>query len=817
MLNSNEEFYIKKVIVNNFRGYKGKETFSFEKDGKISKLILLTGANGYGKTSLIDAIEWGFTGKISRLIKYLDNRVHSSDKDNKKNNDGLIVNINAEEKITEVEIYVLYKGKDILIKRTFEGNLQENEVIKGKGSVFSIDCNDKEIKKEIKVKLSNFDNDNICSYDKNIDLYNKGRKDIYEIFSTLYSDKHKINNIIKNLDESKKYLNNKKIALNSEIDDIKEKIEYSKTLKENYSKNIIDTIYPKDNIYAGEIILDDENINKVNLDDIRNQIKILSNIRNIELLTEISNIVNITRENIKFEKQKELLNILKIKDNIFKRLINSNFIHIKDEITELENIKKYVNNIKSYENIVSKVEYKDKIISMVGDNNISNIMNVRSNIEDLNKELSLYSEENPTVKVLRYIVDHTKELKEYQSSHIDCPICGNKDTFKDAEVGNIAKKILGENDIERQNIKSKIRDLKDKEYNEIIKFKESVAKYVDEKILNLNNDLKEKRYIDDIKNLLKDLNMNYNDNLILTLEEQINKNSIKKIKSEREIISYIYSKDYSFLSDLTDKLNSENYINLSLDNKINILSTIISRISINIFEINEYSKTDINQLDNRIALCNSYINKLKNNKLLEDINLLNKKKLSKIEDLNLIEKKITTVTSMISKVKKIKTEDEKKQTELIQKPLDSIYRKITRNTNIKKIALTKAKADGSSELDIVDFNNKKTSFANILSAGQLSTLAISIFLAKASLNYENNIKLYLMDEPIQTMDDLNILSFIDLMKYQVVKNSNHSFIDQVIFSTCDDNLSRLFTYKFESFNIPVCEYKFEGHSKAIKI
>lgn len=817
MLNSNEEFYIKKVIVNNFRGYKGKETFSFEKDGKISKLILLTGANGYGKTSLIDAIEWGFTGKISRLIKYLDNRVHSSDKDNKKNNDGLIVNINAEEKITEVEIYVLYKGKDILIKRTFEGNLQENEVIKGKGSVFSIDCNDKEIKKEIKVKLSNFDNDNICSYDKNIDLYNKGRKDIYEIFSTLYSDKHKINNIIKNLDESKKYLNNKKIALNSEIDDIKEKIEYSKTLKENYSKNIIDTIYPKDNIYAGEIILDDENINKVNLDDIRNQIKILSNIRNIELLTEISNIVNITRENIKFEKQKELLNILKIKDNIFKRLINSNFIHIKDEITELENIKKYVNNIKSYENIVSKVEYKDKIISMVGDNNISNIMNVRSNIEDLNKELSLYSEENPTVKVLRYIVDHTKELKEYQSSHIDCPICGNKDTFKDAEVGNIAKKILGENDIERQNIKSKIRDLKDKEYNEIIKFKESVAKYVDEKILNLNNDLKEKRYIDDIKNLLKDLNMNYNDNLILTLEEQINKNSIKKIKSEREIISYIYSKDYSFLSDLTDKLNSENYINLSLDNKIKILSTIISRISINIFEINEYSKTDINQLDNRIALCNSYINKLKNNKLLEDINLLNKKKLSKIEDLNLIEKKITTVTSMISKVKKIKTEDEKKQTELIQKPLDSIYRKITRNTNIKKIALTKAKADGSSELDIVDFNNKKTSFANILSAGQLSTLAISIFLAKASLNYENNIKLYLMDEPIQTMDDLNILSFIDLMKYQVVKNSNHSFIDQVIFSTCDDNLSRLFTYKFESFNIPVCEYKFEGHSKAIKI
>ena len=153
-----------------------------------------------------------------------------------------------------------------------------------------------------------------------------------------------------------------------------------------------------------------------------------------------------------------------------------------------------------------------------------------------------------------------------------------------------------------------------------------------------------------------------------------------------------------------------------------------------------------------------------------------------------------------------------KQTELIQVPLDNIYRKITRNTNIKKIKLTKAKAEGTSDLDIVDLSGKTTSFANILSAGQLSTLAISIFLAKASLNHKNNVKIYLMDEPIQTMDDLNILSFIDLMKYQLSNGNKETFLDQVIFSTCDENLSRLFTYKFNSFQIPVCEYKFEGRS-----
>ena len=50
------KFLIKKVYIKNFRGYKEKE-YKFDDE----QIILLGGPNGYGKTSLIDAIEWVMT------------------------------------------------------------------------------------------------------------------------------------------------------------------------------------------------------------------------------------------------------------------------------------------------------------------------------------------------------------------------------------------------------------------------------------------------------------------------------------------------------------------------------------------------------------------------------------------------------------------------------------------------------------------------------------------------------------------------------------------------------------------------------------
>lgn len=56
-------YKIDKLTVENFRGFRGSKEFSIDSDRPV---VLLYGGNGYGKTSFFDAIEWGLTGKIAR-------------------------------------------------------------------------------------------------------------------------------------------------------------------------------------------------------------------------------------------------------------------------------------------------------------------------------------------------------------------------------------------------------------------------------------------------------------------------------------------------------------------------------------------------------------------------------------------------------------------------------------------------------------------------------------------------------------------------------------------------------------------------------
>ena len=51
------------ITIRNFRGFGEKITFDFEE----KPLVLFFAPNGIGKTSLLDAIEWCFTGDIKRL------------------------------------------------------------------------------------------------------------------------------------------------------------------------------------------------------------------------------------------------------------------------------------------------------------------------------------------------------------------------------------------------------------------------------------------------------------------------------------------------------------------------------------------------------------------------------------------------------------------------------------------------------------------------------------------------------------------------------------------------------------------------------
>lgn len=60
---------IQKVIIQNFRSYKGEKIFNFANGDNLARLIVLFAPNGMGKTSFFDGIEWIFTASVDRFKK----------------------------------------------------------------------------------------------------------------------------------------------------------------------------------------------------------------------------------------------------------------------------------------------------------------------------------------------------------------------------------------------------------------------------------------------------------------------------------------------------------------------------------------------------------------------------------------------------------------------------------------------------------------------------------------------------------------------------------------------------------------------------
>lgn len=79
-----------------------------------------------------------------------------------------------------------------------------------------------------------------------------------------------------------------------------------------------------------------------------------------------------------------------------------------------------------------------------------------------------------------------------------------------------------------------------------------------------------------------------------------------------------------------------------------------------------------------------------------------------------------------------------------------------------------------------------------MSSGQLSALIISFTLALHK-KYSQN-KLILIDDPVQTMDELNLYGFIDLLRNEFYEN-------QIIMSTHEDMMSAFMRYKFKNYNL----------------
>ncbi|NFT50253.1 recombinase RecF, partial [Clostridium botulinum] len=437
----------------------------------------------------------------------------------------------------------------------------------------------------------------------------------------------------------------------------------------------------------------------------------------------------------------------------------------------------------------------------------------------LSNQKDLYDSNSPIIKAMRYIVDNQKVYEIYKQENNVCPLCGSE-TFPENEVGKIAKKFLGEKDKERQSLIKEINEYT--ENNEVIigKIKELVISSIESQLNEINNILKLRGELQDIFLLAKELEIDIQKISIelltcekIKLEEEISGLQIENVK-ELDIIHLLLELKSPFLLKYINELKS--YNDEYYEKNVLLLSQMVDELQKNRATIkysinnNEYKTSTLNLIKDKLDITKEIVLYKTNNSISCEIKNINKDISNFEKELKAIKEKIEKAQTFITKIKRVKTNSEKNETRRIAEPLSVIYKKITRNTNINEINLKKGNASKKSSLDIIDSDGNNIPFGNIMSAGQVSTLAISIYFAKAILNKNRTFKLYMMDDPIQTMDDLNVISLIDLLRFQFMQPKENRFIDQLFISTCDDDLEKLIFHKMNSFGISIINQNFIG-------
>jgi len=89
---------------------------------------------------------------------------------------------------------------------------------------------------------------------------------------------------------------------------------------------------------------------------------------------------------------------------------------------------------------------------------------------------------------------------------------------------------------------------------------------------------------------------------------------------------------------------------------------------------------------------------------------------------------------------------------------------------------------------------KDQEVAFTLSSGQLSATVISLMLVLNKVFNQSQLGMIFIDDPLQTLDEINAHSLVELLKY--------NFADQqIVLSTHEDKYSRFLRYKFDKFGL----------------
>lgn len=423
---------------------------------------------------------------------------------------------------------------------------------------------------------------------------------------------------------------------------------------------------------------------------------------------------------------------------------------------------------------------------------------------------------------------------------VDCPVCNT--SFKTDElIGKIKIQLGQKNPITEQKL-----NLQQSLINDINNLHDEKAKLV----TKLINELTEVatmvsgivRDIQDLKQLILSEEIKCKE-LITSLKD--NKKMIED--SQKTYMSYLLELNLSSsegpaLGDILTNLNNDvnNQISLLGYDCFNIdMTTFNSNLAsyqsyITIFESDlqekgiQLTSSIEDQVLEKISGYRDQINKLKEQKSLVDLLNVKLDELSKLitedanrNNLNALVIKRESINSELGDNTRIQNNLKLLQqavtnsiSQINQELIDenrefvnSIFKRLNPHPYFRDVEFNldfTRQRNNTLYLNCIHKNEFSVNPAYIFSSAQVNILALSIFLSIALRQRCTRLDTFLLDDPIQNMDDMNVIAFIDILRSL---GKNDTLDKQIIMSTHDEQFYRLMVKKFRFFKTKAFEFK----------
>jgi DNA repair protein SbcC/Rad50 len=765
------KYVIKRLYIKNF---KSIDETTLELGG--ANLNVLDGPNGFGKTTIYDAIQLILTGKIRRIVSnkiVTTNRGFNDYLLSKNQSEPTIIKIEFENRNLPDDQFVLARSltpSELTNVQRRPGDFTQFKLYKLKN--FEQMSLEESITED---QLNNLfgikdmgDTYNLYHYieqEENCFLFKQNEKDRMGAISKLFNIETEMNH--------KQYLEKVKNKLISSKTKLIGKIsKHENELNDDTKSNI--------EVHAYKPLIDPDNVLDVPWD--KEVIKPLDSKLKEEYYKELDEINYLLSNFKEFKNQlknEELDNVIQNEKKLKAIIILGHFNNDFSDIEKRYNIQlklEKIHYILKNKQIINKEIDWDFLLETLGlpldkEVVIQKIQLIKSYNQNSNAISAVVNQMNQTREKL------WKDYEEYiefdPNNKNDCPLCGDsKESFEELlKQINFRTQELKENfDVSTKKVNDELDTLYKEYFNNVIS-------QIEQKLNNISIN---KEFFEQLK---------YNTGQVSDMEKAITWFQ----KLDIEIESYV-NKSMQFVEDLNEKVQT---LKTEVENKKQYVSD-FCREHMNSFK--GIYRNRLKQNEELLSKINTSSilekkNYVENQYFLQSSILFQKTQKLRLELVKL-EKSLESIGRIVDTYNESINKHRRKMISDIEIPFYIYCGKIIQNHQrgigvfIKEDHITSQ--EGETQLKSINFVPPQKTDHDIVhsfSSGQLSSTVIAFTLALNKVYGNNGLMTLLIDDPIQTMDEMNMASFVELLR--------NEFTDrQIILSTHEDNISLYIRYKF---------------------